>query len=127
MSRKRILLVEDDRVVRKAAETGLRGLGYEVVAALDGEEGVRRARSDAPDLILLDLLVPKVGGFDVLRALRADPATSGVPVIVLSGVGRDGDLEQAIELGAAAYFVKGSMSLQELVRRVDDLLGAAAA
>jgi len=127
MSRKRILLVEDDRVVRKAAETGLRGLGYEVVAALDGEEGVRRARSDAPDLILLDLLVPKVGGFDVLRALRADPATSGIPVIVLSGVGQDGDLEQAIELGAAAFFVKGSMSLQELVRRIDDLLGAAAA
>lgn len=80
------------------------------------------ARSERPDLILLDLIMPKLQGFEVLKALKEDPATSPIPVIVLSNLGQDEDLKQAMELGAVAYFIKAHLSLQELVQRVAETL-----
>jgi CheY-like chemotaxis protein len=118
----RILLAEDDRFLRKAAEASLRRKGYEVVPAADGEEAVRLARTESPDLILLDLIMPKLQGFEVLRALKADPATAAIPVIVLSNLSQDRDVQQAIEGGAASYFVKANLSLQELVQKVEETL-----
>jgi len=118
----RILLAEDDRFLRKAAEASLRRSGYEVVPAADGEEALRLARSESPHLILLDLIMPKLQGFEVLKALKADPATAAIPVIVLSNLSQDRDVQQAIEGGAASYFVKANLSLQELVRKVEETL-----
>ena len=118
----RILLAEDDRFQRKAAEASLRRSGYVVIAAADGEEALRLARSEAPDLILLDLIMPKLQGFEVLRALKQDPATAGIPVIVLSNLSQDRDVQQAIEGGAAAYVVKANLSLKELVKKVQETL-----
>lgn len=122
---RRILLAEDDRFLRKAAETALKREGFTVLAAVDGEEALRIARADAPDLILLDLIMPKVQGFEVLRALKADAATAGTPVIILSNLGQDSDVKQAMEAGAAGYFVKANLSLQDLVKRVGEVLGGA--
>jgi CheY-like chemotaxis protein len=121
--RRRILLVEDDRFLRKAAEATLRQRGYAVVTAADGEEALQRAAAEAPDLVLLDLIMPKLQGFEVLRRLKADPGTAGIPVIVLSNLGQERDVQQAMEGGAVAYFIKSNLSLQDLAREVEKVLG----
>ena len=123
----RILLAEDDRFLRKAVEARLRQRGYTVVAAVDGEEALRQARAAAPDLILLDLIMPKVQGFEVLRALKADPATAAIPVIILSNLGQDGDVGRAMADGATAYFIKANLSLQDLAEKIEQVLTAASA
>ena len=118
----RILLAEDDRFLRKAAEARLRQHGFTVFTAVDGEEALRVARAEKPDLLLLDLIMPKVQGFEVLRALKQDPATAAIPVIVLSNLGQERDVQQAMELGALAYFIKAHLSLQELVVKVNEVV-----
>jgi len=118
----RILLAEDDRFLRRAAEATLKRNGYTVISAVDGEETLRLARAELPDLILLDLIMPKMQGFEVLRQLKQDPATRDIPVVVLSNLSQDSDTKQAEELGAAGYLVKANLSLDELSKRVDELV-----
>lgn len=120
---RRIVLAEDDRFLRKAAETALKRHGFAVTTAADGEEALAVVRASPPDLVLLDLIMPKVQGFDVLLSLKADPATASIPIIVLSNLGQEGDVKRAMESGAVAYFVKANLSLQELVRQIDEVLG----
>jgi DNA-binding response OmpR family regulator len=119
----RVLLAEDDRFLRKAAETALKRQGFTVLPAVDGEEALRMARAETPDIVLLDLIMPKLQGFEVLRALKADPATASIPVIILSNLGQESDVKQAMEAGAVGYFVKANLSLQDLVKRVGEVVG----
>jgi CheY-like chemotaxis protein len=119
---RRVLLVEDDRFLRRAAEASLRQRGFAVTVASDGEEALRQVGAAAPDLILLDLLMPKVTGIEVLRALRADEATKSIPVLILSNSSREQDVEELKELGVTDYLVKANLSLQELGDRVARLL-----
>jgi CheY-like chemotaxis protein len=126
-SARRVLLAEDDRFLRRAAESRLRQNGFTVLPAVDGEEALQVARAERPDLILLDLIMPKLQGFEVLKALKQDPATAPIPVIVLSNLGQDDDLKQAMELGAVAYFIKANLSLQDLVQRVAQTLATGGA
>ena len=121
---KRILLAEDDRFLRRAAEVTLKRHGFTVLTASDGADALRVARAELPDLVLLDLIMPKVQGFEVLLTLKQDPATEGIPVIVLSNLSQPGDVQQAMEHGAAAYFVKADLSLQALVDRVEEALAS---
>ena len=121
---RRILVAEDDRFLRKAAEMALKRHGHTVFTAADGEEALRMARSVLPDLILLDLIMPKLNGFDVLQALKKDAPTAHIPVIILSNLGQDRDVQQAMDAGAAAYFIKTDLSLQALVQRVEETLTA---
>ena len=102
----------------------LKRQGYTVLTAADGEEALRTARSELPDLILLDLIMPKLNGFDVLQALKKDAPTAHIPVIILSNLGQDRDVQQAMEAGAAAYLIKTNLSLQALVQRVEEALTA---
>lgn len=119
-----ILLAEDNKFLRKAAEAALRSHGFTVLTAVDGEEALKLAQSlhGVPDLILLDIVMPKLNGFDVLRLLKADPVTSHIPVIVLSNLEQQNDVLTARELGAAGYWVKASVGLEQLVERVQALL-----
>lgn len=119
---KRILLVEDDRFLRRACEASLRQRGYTVTPAADGEEGLRLARSERPDLVLLDLLMPKLSGLDVLRVLRGDEATRALPIVILSNSSREQDVQEVTKLGISGYFVKSNLSLQELGDRIDRIL-----
>jgi len=121
---RRILVAEDDRFLRKAAEMALKRQGYTVLTAADGEEALRAAQSELPDLILLDLIMPKVNGFDVLQALKKEAPTAKIPVIVMSNLGQDRDVQQAMDAGAAAYFIKTDLSLHALVLRVEETLTA---
>ena len=118
----RILLVEDDRFLRRAAEASLRQRGFAVTVAADGEEALVKVRAEIPDLILLDLLMPKVTGIEVLRALRAEEATKEIRVLILSNSSREQDLEAIKELGVTDYLVKANLSLQELGDWVAQLL-----
>lgn len=119
---KRVLLVEDDRFLRRACEASLQQRGYHVVTAVDGEEGVRLARSERPDLILLDLLMPKLPGIEVLRTVRADPTLRDIPVLILSNSSREEDRQHAMALGADGYFVKANLSLRELAAEIARVL-----
>jgi two-component system, OmpR family, alkaline phosphatase synthesis response regulator PhoP len=114
----RILLAEDDRFLRKSAGAMLLRQGFIVMAAEDGEEALRLARTESPDLILLDVILPKMQGFDVLRALKSDPHTSPIPVIILSNLGQESDSVAAREMGALDYWVKSNLPLEELAMRV---------
>jgi DNA-binding response OmpR family regulator len=120
----RILVVEDDRFLRKAAEAALRRQGFTVLVASDGEEGLRVARSELPDLVLLDLIMPGLQGFEVLKLLKAEATTSAIPVIILSNLGQDSDVKKAMEAGAVDYVVKANLALDMLVARVKTLFEA---
>jgi DNA-binding response OmpR family regulator len=119
---RRVLLVEDDRFLRRAGEAALRQRGFAVSVAADGEEALQKLQVEVPDLILLDLLMPKVSGIQVLRSLRASEATRTVPVLILSNSSREQDLEEIKNLGVTDYLVKANLSLQELGDRVAGLL-----
>jgi CheY-like chemotaxis protein len=123
MTPRRILLVEDDRFLRRACEISLRQRGFVVTTAADGEEALRKVRAEPPDLILLDLLMPKMTGTEVLKALRAEEATREIRVLILSNSSREQDVEEIKTLGVSGYFVKADLSLQELGDTVARLLG----
>ena len=122
----RILLAEDDRFLRRAGEVSLKRAGYEVVTASDGEEALQVARAQPPDLLLLDLIMPRMQGFQVLTELKRDPATAGIPVIILSNLGQEHDVQRAMEAGARAYLIKANLSMPDLVRHVAEALAAGA-
>ena len=107
---------------RKAAETTLRRQGYAVTTASDGEEALQLIRSERPDIIVLDLIMPKLQGFDVLQVLKQDSITAAIPVIVLSSLTQEQDKQEALDLGAVAYFNKTTFSLGELVKQVETTL-----
>lgn len=119
---KTVLLAEDDRFLRRAAETKLRQSGIDVRVAVDGEEALAFARERAPDLMLLDLLMPKRDGLSVLKALKADTATRDIPVVIISNSSKDLEMQSASDLGAVDYWIKSNLSLQELCDRVQRLL-----
>ena len=94
-----------------------------MLSALDGEAGLKMAQTENPDLILLDLVLPKMHGFEVLEALKADESTKDIPIIVLTNLEAMGDVEKALELGATTYLVKASYSLEEVVQKIKKELG----
>jgi two-component system, OmpR family, alkaline phosphatase synthesis response regulator PhoP len=124
MTARRILLVEDDRFLRRACEISLRQRGFVVTTAADGEEALRKVRAELPDLILLDLLMPRMTGAEVLKALRAEEATREIRVLILSNSSREQDVEEIKALGVSGYFVKADLSLQKLGDMVARLLEA---
>lgn len=122
MSPKRVLLVEDDRFLRRACEKSLRQQGFTVSTAPDGEEALRAIHTDPPDIILLDLLMPKVSGFEVLKVIRSDEKTRSIPVIILTNSSKETDIRDIEALGVAAYLVKANLSLEELGSQVKQAL-----
>ena len=120
---KTILFIEDESALQKTFGEILRQEGYEMISALDGETGLRLAKSEKPDLILLDLILPKMPGFDVLKKLKEDNETKDIPVIVLTNLEDIKDVDRAIELGATTYLVKAKYSLEEIVEKIKNALG----
>jgi CheY-like chemotaxis protein len=123
---KSILLVDDSRFMRLANEKALARAGYNVVAAGDGEEALRMAQAKVPDLILLDMLLPKLGGAQVLQALKKNPLTLAIPVVVLSSLPQKNEAKLLKE-GATAYFDKSTLGLDQhpesLIQIVNKILG----
>jgi DNA-binding response OmpR family regulator len=119
-----ILLAEDDRFLRRAAEITLRQRGFNVLLAVDGDEALEMARTHRPDLLLLDLLMPRKTGMEVLAELRADAATRDLRVLILSNSSKELEMRSAHSLGVAGYWIKANLSLKELGDRVMALLDA---
>ena len=119
---KKILLAEDDRFLRRACEAALSRRGMTVIAAEDGEQALAMIRSEHPDLVLLDLLMPKMTGIEVLRALKADEQIRHIPVLILSNSSRELEMRDAEALGVVGYLIKANLSLQDLWDRIGAIL-----
>ncbi len=117
----KILIVEDDKFLQKILTTKFVKEGFDVVAASDGEEAVQKVTTDVPSLVLLDLILPKLTGFEVLTEIKTNLKTKAVPVIVLSNLGQDEDIIRARELGAMEFLVKADLSINEVVQKVKEL------
>lgn len=118
MNAQKIVLVEDDEILSKVLSTELRDSGFEVSQAFDGEAGLELVRSKRPDLVLLDLILPKKHGFVVLEELKKSPETKAIPVIILTLLGEDEDIKKGLRLGANDYLVKSSHAIAEIVEKV---------
>lgn len=118
----KILLVEDDSFLLSMYASKLKLEGFEVLSAFDGDKALRLVRQDKPDLVLLDLMIPKKNGFEVLAELKKDPATAGIPVVVLSNMGQKPDIEKAFELGAADYLIKAHFIPSEVINKIKKTL-----
>ena len=119
---KTILFIEDESALQKTFGEILTQEGYQMVSALDGEVGLRLAKGKKPDLILLDLILPKIHGFDVLKKLKEENETRDIPVIVLTNLERLEDVGKVLELGAAAYLVKANYTLEEVIEKIKKVL-----
>lgn len=115
---KLILFVEDNPAIQKTFGEILTQEGYQVIPAVDGEIGLSLAKKEKPDLILLDLILPKKDGFEVLKELKAEEQTKEIPVIVLTNLEQSTDVERALEYGATTYLVKANYSIDELLQKV---------
>jgi adenylate cyclase len=124
MDKPKIALIEDDKILLKVASEELREAGFEVWQALDGEEGWKLIQSKKPDLILLDIVMPKMDGITLLKMLKRDDYTKDVPVIVLTNLSDSNRVADAMELGARAYLVKSSQKLEGVVKKVREMLGS---
>ena len=120
---KKILVVEDDKFLRELIIQKLLKEGYEVLQAADGEEGVKKAKEGKPDLALLDIILPGIDGFEVLRQIRAGETNSHLPVVILSNVGQKEDIEKGMELGATDYLIKAHFTPGEIVEKIKAILG----
>lgn len=120
---KRILIIEDEQAIADAMKTGLSEAGYLAETAYDGEEGEKKAKELKPDLILLDLLLPKKDGMSILRDLREDEDTKDIPVLILSQLSDTGKISEGVALGVVGYLVKVDFSLAEVVEKVKSVLG----
>jgi len=119
---KKILVVEDDKFLRELISQKLLKEGYDIVEAVDGEKGIENARKERPDLVLLDLILPGIDGFEVLAKLKADPKLSNIPVIILSNLGQKTDIEKGIEMGAVDYLIKAHFTPGEIVEKIAAVL-----
>ena len=120
----KLLLVEDNELNRDMLSRRLRRRGFEVVEAVDGKEGMEKARSEAPDLILMDMILPEVDGWEATRRLKADDGTRHIPVIALTAHAMAGDREKALEAGADDYDTK-PVDFKRLLSKLERLMGGA--
>jgi CheY-like chemotaxis protein len=115
---KKILLIEGEEVIIRLLNKKLAALGYEVSLAMDGQEGIEKMREQRPDLVLLDIIMPRKGGFEVLEEMKKEDGLSDIPVIIISNSGQPLELERARNLGVMDWLVKAEFDPKEVVEKV---------
>lgn len=120
MNKTMIILIEDDEILSKVIYEELKEAGFNVLQAFDGEEGLKLATNRKSDLILLDLLLPKKHGFEILGELKKSSITKDIPVIILTMLGSDEDIKKGLKLGADDYIVKSQHAVAEIVEKIKD-------
>lgn len=118
----KILLFEDEPFIIDLYKRVLTQAGFEVISVTDSEEGFKITLLQKPDLILLDIMLPKLDGLEVLKKLKSDNQTKNIPVVMLTNLGQDNVINEAIRLGAAGYLIKVQLTPYELVKHVGDFL-----
>jgi DNA-binding response OmpR family regulator len=119
----KILVADDEQFITMAYSDGLQRAGFTVVVAHNGEEAYQQIVAEKPDLVLLDLIMPKMNGFEVLKHVKSDPALQATPVVILSNLSQDTDAAEVKRLGALDFIVKSNISLAELIVRIKQILG----
>jgi two-component system alkaline phosphatase synthesis response regulator PhoP len=119
---KKILLVEDDELLRKIITQKLEEEGYEVKSVVDGLAGLKAVREDNPDLVLLDIILPAMDGFEVLEQIKKDEAIKKTPVIILSNLWQKEDIDKGMKLGAADYLIKINFASKEILEKIKNIL-----
>ncbi len=120
----KILAVEDDKMLSSIYEMKLKNAGYTVETAYNGEEGLEKARSFGPDLILLDLIMPVMDGYVMLTKLKADPLLRDIKVIVLTNLGQEDDIKRVIERGVLDYVIKTDAATTEIIEKIEQVLAS---
>lgn len=118
----RILIVEDEEFLVRALKDNLEAEGYTVDVAMNGDGAMEQIKTHRPNLILLDLLMPKRDGFYVLEEVKKNPEWRLIPIIVLSNLGGDAEIKKALEMGAADYFVKSQHPIEEVIEKIKEYL-----
>ena len=119
---KRIMIIEDDKFLSSLIKVRLEREGLTVIQAFDGEEAIELLKTERPDLFVLDLIMPKVTGFEVLQAISMMPEFEKVPVIILSNLAQDSDIQKAKEFGAREYFIKVKISIDDILKKIKALV-----
>ena len=119
---KRIMLIEDDKFLSSLIKVHLEKDGFTVIQAFDGEEAIELLKTERPNLFVLDLIMPKVTGFEVLQTISTMPEFEKVPVIILSNLAQDSDIQKAKEYGAREYFVKVKISIDDILKKIKALV-----
>lgn len=122
MIKTKILLAEDDKFISKAYNDGLKRAGFEIQTASDGLQAMEVLDTFTPDIILLDIIMPEMNGFEVLKKVKESPKWKTIPVLVLSNLGQQSDIKKALSLGAANYLIKSDFSLEEIVKKITNTL-----
>jgi len=117
-----ILIVEDDKFLRDLITQKLIREGFNTIEAIDGEQGVKKIKETKPDLVLLDLILPGIDGFEVLAKVKEDPVSAEVPVIILSNLGQKDDIEKGLKLGAADYLIKAHFTPGEVIEKIKEII-----
>jgi len=120
---KKILLIEDEKILADLLVKRLREENYDVSSAEDGEEGLKKIKEEKPDLILLDIIMPKKGGFEVLEEMQKSSELKDVPVIVISNSGQPVEISRALELGVKDYLIKTQFDPEEVINKVKRQIG----
>ncbi|MDP4008582.1 MAG: response regulator [Candidatus Peregrinibacteria bacterium] len=118
----KIFIAEDDKFLSKIYRTRLEQEDYTIIAANNGIDAVEKIIAEQPDLILLDLLIPQKNGFDVLEELKANSTTQNIPVIILSNLGQESDVEKGMKLGAIDFLIKANFSIDEVTGKIKEHL-----
>ena len=119
---KTILVIEDDKFLRELISRKLTGEGFDVLEAVDGEDGIKKIKEGKSDLVLLDLILPGIDGFEVLAKLRDDAEISSIPVIILSNLGQREEVEKGLKLGAIDYLIKAHFTPGEIIEKIKNIL-----
>ncbi|MFC1799946.1 response regulator transcription factor [Candidatus Eisenbacteria bacterium] len=121
MSRGKVLVIDDEEYIQHILNFSFGAEGYDVVTAADGEEGIKKAKSEKPDIIVLDIMMPKMDGYEACKRLKTDPSTKSIPVILLTAKGREVDRKLGSQAGADDYVVK-PFSPGRLIERVEGMM-----
>ncbi len=122
----KILVVEDDKFLRELICRKLIKEGYDVHEAVDGEDGLKKAKEAMPDLVLLDLILPGIDGFEVLARIKENPKTSILPIVILSNLGQKDEVEKGLKLGAIDFLIKAHFTPEEIVEKIRAILAKTA-
>jgi len=115
---KKILIIEDDNFLRELIVQKLMAEGFEMSEAVDGEEGLKKVKEIKPDLVILDLILPGIDGYEVLYQVKKDPSTTKIPVIILSNLGQKEDVERGLKMGAIDFLIKAHFTPAEIIEKV---------
>ncbi len=126
MSFPRVLLVEDDKFVLKAMKLQFESVGYIVKTALDGEKAIKVLNRWIPSAVILDVLMPKMDGYEVLKKIKSTPKWQGIPVLIASNLNSESNINRGIDLSAAEFIVKSDLSLDDLVKKTSFYINASA-